>query len=101
MSNKNQQADLQQQLSALADSVEALLDAEVDLTDTYYLGLKAKAEQAVKQARESLGIQKETLFARGSRKIRTINRFVTERPWRSLALGWAAGMICGTVTTKR
>ncbi|MBT0720538.1 DUF883 family protein [Tatumella sp. TA1] len=101
MSKRNQQEQLQQQLSALTESVEALLAAEVDVTDTYYLGLKAKAELALSQAREALEVGKETVIARSGRRIRKINQFVTERPWRTLALGWAAGMICGIVTTKR
>ncbi|MBT0724042.1 DUF883 family protein [Rosenbergiella sp. S61] len=88
-------------MSALAESVEALLAAEVDLTDTYYLGLKAKAEQALDQARESLEASKESILARSSRKVRRVNQFVTECPWRTLALGWAAGMICGIVSAKR
>lgn len=101
MSKKHQQEHLQQQLSALAESVEALLAAEVDLTDTYYLGLKAKAEQALDQARESLEASKEGVIAKSRRRVKGINQFVTECPWRSLALGWAAGMICGIVSAKR
>lgn len=101
MSKKQQQEQLQQQLSALAESVEALLAAEVDLTDTYYLGLKAKAEQALDHARESLEANKEGLIARSRRRAHCVNQFVTECPWRTLALGWAAGMICGIVSTKR
>ena len=101
MAKRNQQELLQQQLSALAESVEALLAAEVDLTDTYYLGLKAKAEQALDQARESIESTKEGLVARSRRRIHCVNQFVTENPWRTLALGWAAGMICGIVSAKR
>ncbi len=91
MSKKNQSEQLQQHLLALTESVEALLAAEVDLTDTYYLGLKAKAEQALGQARESLDVGKETLIAKGGRKIRNINQFVTERPWRGFGIRLGSG----------
>lgn len=92
---------LQQQLSTLVESVEALLAADVDLSDTYYLGLKAKAEQALNSARQALEEDQKSFLARTRHKVKKVNRYVNDCPWRSVALGWAAGMICGIVAAKR
>ncbi len=98
---KQQQAQLQQQLATLVESVEALLAAEVDTADQYYLGLKAQAELALLHARESLAEGQQGFFARTKQRACRINHFVTEQPWSSVALGWAAGIFCGIVIAKR
>jgi ElaB/YqjD/DUF883 family membrane-anchored ribosome-binding protein len=58
-------------------------------------GIKAKLEERVAAARESIGQVGDTITEKSRGTIKGIDDFVRDRPWQAAGIGVAAGLLIG------
>jgi len=75
--------------------VEDLLKASSLLSEEDLAGIKAKLEERVAAARESIGQVGDTISEKSSSTIKRIDDFVRDRPWQAAGIGIAAGLLIG------
>jgi ElaB/YqjD/DUF883 family membrane-anchored ribosome-binding protein len=75
--------------------VEDLLKASSMLSGEDIAGIKAKLEERVAAARESIGQVGDTISEKSRGTIRRIDDFVRDRPWQAAGIGVAAGLLIG------
>ena len=75
--------------------VEDLLKASSLLSEEDLAGIKAKLEERVAAARESIGQLGDTISEKSRGTIRRIDDFVRDRPWQAAGIGVAAGLLIG------
>ena len=75
--------------------VEDLLKASSMLSGEDIAGIKAKLEERVAAARESIGQVGDTITEKSRGTIKGIDDFVRDRPWQAAGIGVAAGLLIG------
>jgi ElaB/YqjD/DUF883 family membrane-anchored ribosome-binding protein len=75
--------------------VEDLLKASSVLSEEDLTDIKAKLEERVAAARESIGQVGETINEKSRSTIKRIDDFVRDRPWQAAGIGIAAGLLLG------
>jgi ElaB/YqjD/DUF883 family membrane-anchored ribosome-binding protein len=81
--------------------VEELLKSSNMVSAEDLAVLKAKLNERVAAARESIGEVGDTISENASGTIRRVSDFVTGRPWQAIGLGVAAGLLLGLLFAGR
>jgi len=88
-------SELSSEFHNFVADVEDLLKASSMLSGEDIAGIKAKLEERVAAARESIGQVGDTISEKSRGTIRHIDDFVRDRPWQAAGIGVAAGLLIG------
>ncbi|TKI05301.1 DUF883 family protein [Martelella alba] len=94
------QRDIKDDVSLLADTLDELLNTSEKTTKEQLDALRSKAKGVLKDARSRAGGNgRLSQYARDT-AIQTKN-YVVEKPWQSLGITTAVGIILGVLLTRR
>jgi ElaB/YqjD/DUF883 family membrane-anchored ribosome-binding protein len=91
----------------MSDLKTVIQDAEVwlrnggQLTGDELKAAKAKFEQTLSAAKESLGECQQTVVEKTREAARVTDEYVHENPWKSVGLGAAVGVVIGMLIARR
>ena len=88
-------SELSSEFHNFVADVEDLLKASSMLSGEDIAGIKAKLEERVAAARESIGHVGDTISETSRGTISRIDDFVRDRPWQAAGIGVAVGLLIG------
>ena len=92
---------LMSDLKTVIQDAEAWLRNGGQLTGDELKAAKAKFEQTLSAAKESLGEYKHTVVEKTKEAARATDEYVHENPWKSVGLGAAVGVVIGMLIARR
>lgn len=103
MANKtdNVSDQLRNELKSLADTLEELIKASGEKSDTEVQKLKAKAENVIKSSRETLAQSSEKLLEQTKEMAGKADSYVHEKPWNGMGIAAAVGVVVGVLLSRR
>lgn len=92
---------LMSDLKTVIQDAEAWLRNGGQLTGDELKAAKAKFEQTLSTAKESLGEYQHTVVEKTKEAARVTDEYVHENPWKSVGLGAAVGVVIGMLIARR
>jgi ElaB/YqjD/DUF883 family membrane-anchored ribosome-binding protein len=90
-----------QELHDFIADLEELIQATTALTGEDLARAKAKLYDRIAAARQAAGHLRRGVIGRTRHRIRVVNNYVQEQPWKSLGIGVAAGLVVGLIMSRR
>jgi ElaB/YqjD/DUF883 family membrane-anchored ribosome-binding protein len=90
-----------QELHDFIADLEELIQATTSLTGEDLARAKAKLYDRIAAARQAAGQLRRGVIGRTRQRIRVVNNYVQEQPWKSLGIGVAAGLVVGLIMSRR
>jgi ElaB/YqjD/DUF883 family membrane-anchored ribosome-binding protein len=90
-----------QELHDFIADLEELIQATTSLTGEDLARAKAKLYDRIAAARQAAGHLRRGVIGRTRHRIRVVNNYVQEQPWKSLGIGVAAGLVVGLIMSRR
>lgn len=88
-------------LKTVIQDAEAWLRNGGHLTGDELKAAKAKFEQTLAGAKDSLGEYQQTVVEKTKEAAKVTDEYVHENPWKSVGLGAAVGMVIGMLIARR
>lgn len=85
----------------LVADIEDLLKATTHLTGEDLVKAKAKLQERVAAAKDSIEEMGETVAHRARKTAAVTNNYVHEKPWNAVGIGIFAGVLLGYLLTRR
>jgi ElaB/YqjD/DUF883 family membrane-anchored ribosome-binding protein len=92
---------LMSDLKTVIQDAEAWLRNGGQLTGDELKAAKAKFEQTLLVAKESLGDYQHTVVEKTREAAKATDEYVNENPWKSVGLGAAVGVVIGMLIARR
>ena len=92
---------LMSDLKTVIQDAEAWLRSGGHLTGDELKAAKAKFEQTLAGAKESLGEYQQTVVEKTKEAAKVTDEYVHENPWKSVGLGAAVGVVIGLLIARR
>lgn len=80
---------------------EELLKATANQTGEKIGGVRARAEESLREARRKLGEMESNLIGRTKAAAKATDQLVHDNPWQSIALATAVGLMLGMLISRR
>ncbi|HEX9172262.1 MAG TPA: DUF883 family protein [Telluria sp.] len=87
-------------LKTVVQDAQAWLSHGGQLTGDELKAARAKLERTLSNAREDLAHLNETVVARTREAAKATDEYVQEHPWKSVAVGAAAGLLLGLLISQ-
>lgn len=101
MKKKDKTAALQREFQNFLIDVDSLLEESANLSAEEFSEAKAKLQSKVSKAKKSIVKMSNSLSDRARKSASKANREVHEEPWKAIAMGAVAGLVLGTMFTRR
>jgi ElaB/YqjD/DUF883 family membrane-anchored ribosome-binding protein len=88
-------------VALLAADMEQLLKATADQTGQHLAQVRAKAEQSLRAARTRLSGLQDAALERSCAAGRAADDYVRANPWPFIAIGAVAGLLLGSLASRR
>ena len=88
-------------VALLAAGMEELLKATADQTGQHLAEVRAKAEQSLRSTRTRLSELQDVALERSCAAGRATDDYVRANPWPFIAMGAVAGLVLGSVASRR
>ena len=98
---KNAQEILLADFQALVNDTERLLEHSATLAGDGAEEVRAKIQDSLLKARESLADTKESLQERGQAAVVATEDYVQSNPWLSVGIAAGVGFLIGLLATRR
>ena len=85
----------------VCDSAEDLLRATADLGGEKLAALRARVDQAVKNARAKVSEAQGKVVDRTRQNAMAANAFVHENPWKTVGIAAGVGLLVGVLLSRR
>lgn len=86
---------------AVIRDAEELLKATANQTGDKIGAVRARAEESVREARRKLGEMEDSVIGRTRAAAKATDELVHEKPWQSVALATAVGVMLGMLISRR
>jgi ElaB/YqjD/DUF883 family membrane-anchored ribosome-binding protein len=90
-----------QELHDFIADLEELIQATTSLTGEELARAKVKLYDRIEAARQAAGHLHRGMLGRTRHRIRVVNSYVQEQPWKSIGIGMAAGLVAGLLLSRR
>jgi ElaB/YqjD/DUF883 family membrane-anchored ribosome-binding protein len=80
---------------------EALIKATANQTGDKVGEVRHRAEESLKEARRKLNEMEDSVVARTKTAVKATDQLVHERPWQSVAVASAVGVVLGMLIGRR
>jgi ElaB/YqjD/DUF883 family membrane-anchored ribosome-binding protein len=90
-----------QELHDFIADLEELIQATTSLTGEDLARAKTKLYDRIAAARQAAGHLRRGVVGRTRHRIRVVNNYVQEQPWKSIGIGVAAGLVVGLIMSRR
>lgn len=98
---KNAQEILMADFQTLVTDTERLLNDTKVLAGDQADELRAKIQESLLQARETLKLTEESLRERGQAAVTATEDYVQANPWQSVGIAAGVGFLIGLLATRR
>ncbi len=88
-------------LKAVVTSAEELLKVTTDQAGEGYANARKKVERTLRVAKEELGDLEDTAITQAKHAAKVTDRYVHDKPWQSIGIGAAVGVIVGMLIGRR
>ncbi|MBC7984904.1 MAG: DUF883 family protein [Candidatus Obscuribacterales bacterium] len=88
-------------LQAVVRDAEALLKATSGQAGEKFQGIRAKAEDSVRQARQKLASLEEGAVLDAKEMVESAESFVREKPWQAVGIAAGVGLLVGLLMSRR
>lgn len=92
---------LLQDLSAVIQDAEALLQATAGQTGEKVAEVRGRAEETVRKARERMSEAGAEVQEKAKAAAKSADAYVHENPWTSIAIAACVGFLVGTLSSRR
>lgn len=86
---------------AVIHDAEELIKATADQTDDKIGAIRGQAEKSLRDARSKLGEIEDNIMERGKAAAKATDQLVHDKPWQSVALATAVGVMVGMLISRR
>jgi ElaB/YqjD/DUF883 family membrane-anchored ribosome-binding protein len=90
-----------QELHDFIADLEDLIQATTSLTGEDLARAKAKLYERIAAARQATGHMRRGVLGRTRTRIKVVNSYVHDKPWKSVSIGVAAGLVIGLLMSRR
>jgi ElaB/YqjD/DUF883 family membrane-anchored ribosome-binding protein len=90
-----------QELHDFIGDLEELIEATTSLTGEDLTHAKAKLYARIAAARKAAGEVHRGVADRARQRIKAVNSYVQDQPWKSVGIGVAAGLLIGILLSRR
>src|SRR5471032_871635 len=90
-----------QELHDFIGDLEELIEATTSLTGEDLTHAKAKLYARIAAARKAAGEVHRGVADRARHRIKMVNSYVQEQPWKSVGIGAVAGLLVGVLLSRR
>jgi ElaB/YqjD/DUF883 family membrane-anchored ribosome-binding protein len=90
-----------QELHDFIGDLEDLIEATTSLTGEDLTHAKSKLYARIAAARQAAGEVHRGVADRARHRIKVVNSYVQEQPWKSIGIGVAAGLLIGVLMSRR
>ena len=90
-----------QELHDFIADLEELIQATTSLTGEDLARAKTKLYDRIAAARQAAAHLRRGVIGRTRHRIRVVNNYVQEQPWKSIGIGVAAGLVVGLIMSRR
>lgn len=80
---------------------EELINATASQTGDKVTAVRARAEENLREARRKLGEMEDDLLTRGKAAAKATDQLVHDKPWQSVAIASAVGVMLGMLISRR
>jgi ElaB/YqjD/DUF883 family membrane-anchored ribosome-binding protein len=94
-------AGASQELHDFIADLEELIEATTSLTGEDLTHAKAKLYARIAAARKAAGEVHRGVADRARQRIKAVNSYVQDQPWKSVGMGIAAGLLIGLLLSRR
>ncbi len=98
---QNSQDRLVEDFKTVIQDVEDLLKATASQTGDKVAAVRARAEENLREARRELDEMGNDVMARGKAAAKATDELVHEKPWQSVAIATAVGVMLGMLVSRR
>jgi ElaB/YqjD/DUF883 family membrane-anchored ribosome-binding protein len=88
-------------LKTVMEDAEALLKATSTLTGEKIQGVRARAEESLRQAKVRLSEVEEEAMRRAREVAEAADEYVRENPWQSVGIAAGIGLVVGMLLARR
>ncbi|EAB5927427.1 stress response protein ElaB [Salmonella enterica subsp. enterica serovar Newport] len=88
-------------LTLLSETLEEVLRSSGDPADQKYIELKARAEQALEEVKNRVSHASDSYYYRAKQAVYKADDYVHEKPWQSIGVGAAVGLVLGLLLARR
>ncbi|EDZ2662350.1 stress response protein ElaB [Salmonella enterica] len=88
-------------LTLLSETLEEVLRSSGDPADQKYIELKARAEQALEEVKNSVSQASDSYYYRAKQAVYKADDYVHEKPWQGIGVGAAVGLVLGLLLARR
>ncbi|MDX7986999.1 DUF883 domain-containing protein [Xenorhabdus sp. 12] len=101
MPQKKNSEELRDELQALADTLEEVLNGSADKSKAELEKLRDKAEKTLKGARATLDEAGDKLIGQTKEIAGQADSYVRDNPWTGVGIGAAVGIVLGVLLSRR
>jgi ElaB/YqjD/DUF883 family membrane-anchored ribosome-binding protein len=98
---KNPRDRLIEDFKTVIQDAEELIRATASHTGDKVAGVRARAEESLREARIKLGEMEDDLLTQGKAAVRATDQLVHDKPWQSVAIASAVGIMLGMLISRR
>lgn len=95
------ESHLDDDLTLLSETLAEVLRSSGDPADQKYIELKQRAEQALLAVKERVSKASDSYYYRAKKTVCGADDYVHEKPWHSVGIAAAAGLILGLLLVRR
>ena len=98
---QNPRDKLIEDFKAVIQDTEDLIKATASQTGDKVAAVRARAEENLREARRKLDAIENDVIARGKAAAKATDQLVHEKPWQSVAIASAVGIMLGMLISRR
>jgi DNA phosphorothioation-dependent restriction protein DptG len=89
-----------QELHEFIGDLEELIEATTSLTGEDLAHAKSELKARIAAAKQAAGQMHRGVAERARRRIKVVDSYVQEQPWKSIGIGVAAGLLVGVLISR-
>lgn len=98
---ENPRDRLIEDFKTVIQDAEELIKATASQTGDKVTAVRARAEENLREARRKLGEMEDDLLTRGKAAAKATDQLVHDKPWQSVAIASAVGVMLGMLISRR